>query len=231
MVEDLQELRTLVGKAFTTKAKKVAWASRYMKIVLVLGGALLAGAAAVFGTGPLWPLTIPQILGLAGSILAFMGGIYVAFVEDDSAEALDRSRQALDKATDYERQATEIFDELLEYEDAVNRLKSLYTCYSAGRGTIEQGMAGDSINAITLVEACLRTMKTDLKVALGFNLTDFWTISVYQTVVDTANQSHMLKCIAHDRSIDCEIGDARTWRVGVGSNPGPADYDSVALTD
>ena len=212
----LQGLRASIGVAFARKARKVALASRYVKVLLVLGGALLAGACAVFGSGPIWPLTVAQILGIFGSLLAFAGGFFVAFVEDDSAEELDQSRRALDEAIAYERQSSEILDQLFDYEDAVNRLTSLYTSVSVGRGMIEQGLSANVSSEVDLVGACLKTMKSDLKVTLGFALTDFWTIAIYQAVESGEPGGRMLRCVAHDRSVDCEINDARTWPLGVG---------------
>ncbi len=232
MTKDLLQLRSEVGSAFATKARRLALATRYTKIVLLSGGTLVAGAAAAFGTGPLWPISIVQICGLFGVLLAFIGGFYVAFVEDDSAHALEISRQSLDGATDLERQVREMYSELLEWESATNRLQSLYTAFSAARGAVEQGISTHVGDDVELVSACLKTMKTNLRVALGFSLTDYWTVSVYKTVVDEATNVTMLKCIAHDRALDCELKDARTWRIGIGvGGISLAKNDEVVVPD
>jgi len=213
----------------------VAWATRYVVTFTILAGALLAGGAAFFGTDvsrPLWPLSIPQVLGLLGTVLIFIGGIYVAFVEDNTAEILENTRKALDQATDFERQSFEIYKELLDYEDAVTRLKSLYTCYSIARGTIEQGLSASLAVDVDLASVCLNNMKTDLKVALGFNLTDFWTVSIYKAVPSAETGSLLLQCVAQDRSIDCDISEARTWPLGVGvGGIALAKNDEVVVPD
>jgi hypothetical protein len=58
-------------------------------------------------------------------------------------------------------------------------------------------------------------MKADLRVSMGFDLTDFWTICVYRA--ERLEGELVLRLVAHDRSQDCDLADARTWKLGVGA--------------
>ena len=41
---------------------------------------------------------------------------------------------------------------------------------------------------------------------------DFWTVCIYELICERRE----LRCIAHQRSVDCSIENARLWPVGVG---------------
>ncbi|MDP3262015.1 MAG: GAF domain-containing protein [Tabrizicola sp.] len=215
MEDDLDVLREEISDAFDSKARRVKAATRWVKIVLVLAGSLLAAFAAALTNGLTWPPSTGVLLSVIGATLAFAGGLYLTFVEEDSIEALVKARRALDEASSRDFEVISLLDNLEEYQAATGRLTALYTAYSAGRGTVEQALTINHLSDIQLIEACLKVMKTDLRVALGFQLTDFWTIGVYRA--GREGDETVLRLVAHDRSLDCDLAQARPWKLGVGA--------------
>ncbi len=207
--------KTGIRAAFTSKAKRVASATRFVKLVLIYGGAVISACVALFPNGFVWPVTGVQLTGLLGAALVALGGYFITFTED-SAEVLNDAQQALFEAEEAESAANEAQQFAYEYEEASIRLTALYTALSAARGLLERAACTGFDREVMLVKACMDVMRRDLRVALGFDQSDTWTICIYQRLNGEAGDPAFLKCVAHDRTVDCHIDDARTWKEGVG---------------
>lgn len=228
----LDELSAVLGKLFKQKAKAVKRTIFWVKLLLVALGAFISSAAAFFSTDTLLPLSTPQVIGLTGLFLVLVGTVFIIITEDDSAEALEQARHAVDEAARYSSTAREVYDELLTYDDAVDRLSALYYVMSLGRGTVEQAVLRGVVNETTLIRACLKSCQRELKVALGFEIGDVWTICIYRARAVDGEPLKELELIAHDRSVDCDIEKARRWREGVGvGGIALAKNDEVVVPD
>lgn len=51
---------------------------------------------------------------------------------------------------------------------------------------------------------------------MGFEISDMWTICVYRAEPNASGGRDSLRCVAHNRAIQCEISEARVWDEGVG---------------
>ncbi|WP_317959231.1 hypothetical protein [Phaeobacter inhibens] len=210
----LQSLRKEISDAYTTKSKIVWKSTRFVKVFLVLLGALLSGIFALFSGTLDWPLTVAQFGGLVGGLMAFTGGVYIVLTDEDTSDTLDSARRALDWAANQELANSEILDLSYRYEDAIEQLSSLDTVSSVARGTIERAVLQSERNTESVIRTCLEATKWNLRIALDFGINEFWTICVYRAVADDSINEQFLRLVAHHRSIECDIDQARKWRIG-----------------
>jgi hypothetical protein len=191
-----------------------------VKFSLVAGGTLIAGSAAFFTDGSaIWkdPSTWSnsQVWGIVGSVLVFLGVIFLLLTEEESGAAYD-AHEALTRADELKFDLEETRQLLASYESASKRMASLYLAYSAARGVLEQAAISQVSNEKKLIEDCLWSMKQDLQISLGLKMRHTWTICVYQRLFDETDQYNYLHCVADSRSIPCNLADARRWKEGVG---------------
>ena len=232
MTEETIPLRERLGLAFQAKAKSVKATSFWIKVLLIAGGAFVSGGAAFFSSDTLTPLSSSQIIGLVGLVLVLIGTVFVIVTEEDSTDALEEARYALDEATNQSLTAHEVFDELVDYESAVGRLSALYYAMTLGRGTVEQAVLHSVDSEDSLIDACLEACKGELKVALGLQYGQVWTLCIYRAVRDSIQEYVELELIAHDRSVACSKENARRWREGVGvGGLAYAKNDEVVVPD
>ncbi len=228
----LAKLSDRLNTAYTRRSKTVWRSTRFIKIVLVLCGSFLAGAFALFSDGFTWPWSVPQVGGLIGGLLAFAGGVYIMFTDEDTTETLDTARQAMEAARSFELEKREILELAYEYEDSIEQLVSLYTVVSVARGAIERAVLESHRDTESVIRTCLETTKRHLHIALEFGSNEIWTICIYKAVDNEGSGERELRLIAHNRSVDCEIDNARPWKPGVGAGGVAfAKNDEVVVPD
>ncbi|HAW47246.1 MAG TPA: hypothetical protein DCX34_08400 [Roseovarius sp.] len=195
-------IREKIGAAYKENSRIVWVSTRWVRILLVLLGSLLAGTFALFSNGIAWPLSVPQFGGLFGGLMAFAGGVYIVVTDKDTSEILDEARKAVDWAAEQETTNSEVLDLLELYEDALEQVQSLYTALSLARGAIERAVFQSKTDEIVLLRACVETMKWNLRIALDFGINEIWTICVYKA--ERGDDGTCLRLVAHNRSVDCE---------------------------
>jgi hypothetical protein len=84
------------------------------------------------------------------------------------------------------------------------------------RGVLELALGENKTDTEYIVKKLLEVSDRDLANALGFELRYPWTICVYKGDKNLTDQTEFLRCVAHFRSIACEISEARKWPSGVG---------------
>lgn len=214
---DLEKLAGKIGQAISARGKRHAKATKAVKGILIIGGALLV-AIAQFMAVPnnvefgAWPA-----FGIGGAALVVIGSLFVLFVdEDDNSEILEDSRAAVAAAQEMRNaidSAVEAFD---EYEEEVDTLIALYIATSFMGQAIKSIPDVDTLDEVAIVEALLESAERSLQRALGFETRIHWTICVYRAEKDTETCKMNLRCIAQRRSIKCEPKNARSWPAGVG---------------
>ena len=188
--------------------------SFFVKLVLIVGGSALAGAAQ-FMTAPAGPLPAWNIAGIFAVIAAGIGGLYMAFIDQDASAELEAAREAVEKAREFREAAS---DAVLAFEansNALTRVSHLYTAMLEMRSAVEQSfsVAPDDKSAVDIL---LRASERSLKVAADFQMAEHWTLAIFRTET-TAEGRRQLKCIATVRSLACDLSDARVWPEGVGA--------------
>jgi hypothetical protein len=214
-VSSTTELRNQLATAFSTRSESHRKGVKFIELAFVVLGALLAGVAPLFENGVGWPPTPWQVASVCGFAMTALGGMYLIMFRDDS-DYLREAATALKQAEDHR---DELFDTLQAHEDmalASKQLRSLYLCHSISRAMLERAIVGRMSEEVSLIEEILLAIRTDLRIALGFEMAQTWTIVVYRRELNTDDGYHYLKCVAHDRSIQCDIAKARQWREGIG---------------
>lgn len=209
---DLRELRSELSVARSNHSKSVAFASKFVKGVLILGGALVAGVAQ-FCT---WPTggspDAAQVAGMLATAVVAVGGLYVTFTEADAATAVATAEKAMDVA----QQMEAAFDDVDEFFDDSARLAETYQLCLTMRGAIEQSALGFTGGIKGLVGNLFDLASRPLTVAIGFNQSDRWTLGVYMAMPAAEAGKVQLKTVAQKRAIECGLDDARIWPEGVG---------------
>lgn len=208
---DLGEIRQRLSGVRSRHSKSVSRASKFVKGVLIVGGACAAGVAQ-FITWPDGGSPAPaNIVGIAASFAVLIGGLYVLWTETDAADAIEAAEKATDAAQEIEASHSDIADLFEDFD----RLVQTYQIGLTMRGGIEQAAIGSVGSIDTLVSGMFDLVSRQLAIAAGFAQRDRWTIGIYKAVIGTDGRA-VLTCIAQRRAIECATSDARDWPEGVG---------------
>lgn len=209
---DLADIKDELIQVRTRYTSGVSVASKFVKGVFVTLGAAIAGIAQ-FAT---WPAgtdpTGAQVTGIAACIVVFFGGIFVLLTEQDASEAV----KVADKAVEAARDAEERLGVVDAIENEMERLAETYQLCLTMRGALEQSVVGTVGTVEDTIASLFDIIARPLSIACGFAQADRWTIGVYKAVPSEEQGKAILRCIAHDRAIKCELNEARSWPEGVG---------------
>jgi len=212
MGDDLETVSKSIDKKIRERAKINFNASLFVKVAMVAIGSMIV-AIAQFMIGPEnsgWSTW--QVIGIATALIVGVGAIFVVITERDAADDLALAREALSKAQQAERE----FESYLELEGAIYQLIELYQAAGVMRGAIEtvaaKGISNETLIASTILNASARS----LSIAMGFGQSDRWTICVYIAEKYLESERYILRCIAHERAIKCDLANARAWPEGTG---------------
>jgi hypothetical protein len=221
-----RDLSDLIEK----RSRRFKWANRFVKVLLIAIGSALATALQFAQTTDQQGLTRVQWSGIIVSILVCIGAVYLLIVDEDASTELAAARRATEKVRDKEEELRERERELDDArrdhalqeflygtlnEDLQSALK-LYQSMAEMRRVLERSVAsGASLSAI--ISAFNTTTARTLRIALQFEQADRWTVCVYQARPIEGDPSRSeLSCVAHNRAIDCDVREARTFPEGVG---------------
>jgi hypothetical protein len=214
---NLKAMADQVALRFAERSTAQYKASLFVKIALVsLGtGVALVSQTVELATanGAVSPWTIA---GLAGTALLVIGGIYIYLTEQDASKALESARKALEAARSYEQERKDFEDNIARLGNEVTRGLELYNLIDVMRGAIEKSLDLPGASVVGILNTFLAAAKDSLLVALAHQPGDTWTTCIYQAGPDRESGKMILRCIAHDRSIPCDIAEARTWQEGIG---------------
>lgn len=208
-------LRERIAAAYAARQRKFDAASRFVEIVLVIIGGAVASGASLLQTGATWPFTLPQIVALVGLSVSFVGAVFLVMVRQDDDHLFDAS-QALQAMEQNDGRLQEAEEVSFLLQSSSRQLRSLYLAFNAARGMLERAICKGHQDEDKLVADVLVAMRLELRIALGFQIDNTWTIVVFKSVLDKSDGYRYLQCIAHDRSIECDISKARRWREGIG---------------
>lgn len=211
---DWSTLRTELASAFSAYSARLISLTRFIKIVLTIGGATAAAVALSIDIAHAnKEISAWTMAGLAGALLVGLGSIFDAMKEKDASHALVTASKALDAVHARELELTQILNDT-DYEKAITRGLHLYSSMDVMRGAIEQSLDLDDVAPKAIIQTCLSAASNSLLGAFDFAITDTWTICVFRAMPESGTT--MLRCVAHLRKIQCDIADARAWPEGVG---------------
>ena len=153
-----------------------------------------------------------QVIGIATALIVGVGAVFVVITERDASEDLAAAREAITKAQRAQRE----FESYLDLEVAVDQLIELYQAAGVMRGAIETVAAKGITNEVMIAGTILGASARSLSIAMDFGQSDRWTICIYVAEKDLDSERFVLRCIAHERAIKCDLSSARSWPEGTG---------------
>lgn len=206
----MRELRKDVTDLLLKRVGRIRLSFVFLRVALLVLSAI-AGWAAIEQSSPTDPHSIWPFLGKSACVLIFVVALTLLFGDGDPAAELKKAHIALDKAEELELYRPHVDANLHE----ISRLNYLLVSIQAMRSVIEQALRKNISNCDAIIQIMFATAKRTLPISINFDISDEWTICVYKAEYKT-NAPDDLKCIAHNRAIDCELDKARTWAEGVG---------------
>lgn len=229
--KSIAEARLRIGTLIQRDGIAHDQATRFVRVVFILVGALIAGAAQFLPTfvqdKPEQPLWIPM-LGVFGSTMVFLGGLWLGIAERTAPEALEQARRTLDQ-TEVERAALKVeFDNLVLEREGWNDLEldlsislqasqALVTLYKTLHEVIENIVRdGLELNDGTLNQV-LEVVGTQMTSLIGFETDEYWTLTVFRVGEEGTENAGRLVCAATRRPDPREERKPHmTWGAGEG---------------
>jgi hypothetical protein len=202
----LKESAAEIAQLFQVRSQAMFRSSLFIKVALITIGSLIAAVAQLVTQPKGW-----DFAGIAGALIAAIGGGTLAFTEKDASKELEAARTALEKARDLQREAEKI--NLITSD--VKRAFELYTAMKTMREIVEQHVLISGSSVQDIIDNFYELASRPLLIAIGFDLEEHWTICVYQACPDAGDRI-VLSCVQHERSEKCDIASARKWPEGVG---------------
>ncbi|MDP1028015.1 hypothetical protein Q5H91_12395 [Sphingomonas sp. KR1UV-12] len=206
---DLKQLSSEVSGLFRDRGKRMAGLSFWGKVALV---PIFAGVAGVsqftdFESGK---ATAAQVCGISASIVVAVLSFVLGFADKDGADELAKAHEAVEAARIAQADLTQIDVLEMEHEQAIQLVESL----SLMRALIESVLVAPAGTEVQFMQALLKASSRNLRVAMGFQSSHRWTITVYQAV-SSAHRT-FLTPVATSRAIECSLDNARSWEAGTG---------------
>lgn len=208
----LVELSDELAGRFSILAKRTARASAAVKMLMIAGGSALA-TAAQFAEFDLSGPSVIQVIGIASSIIVLIGSVFVLFTENNYIDDLILARNAIEHARHVESEMNEVLSKI--HDEHADSSTSLYIIMAAMRVVTEQVLVNRARDPATIADTLFQSVKSTLPVAMRFRMSDRWAVCVYQAVRDDEGRV-LMRCIAHLRSIEKPISQARSWPEGIG---------------
>lgn len=191
-----------------------------MAFAKALGGAIvIAGASREAGDA------VGAGLQYVGATIVFVSAILILAADDNASKLLAKARIALDRAkeqeSEFENQARHFAEVENLYETELARLSHFQAARDLVRALFEDVALDGASDETEVIRRMLLQSRRQLFLAHGFEMSDYYTICVYERVVNPATSKAELHCRAHIRAIDCALTDARVWKEGIGA-PGVA---------
>lgn len=127
---DIRSLSAKVSSSFVSHGKRLKGASRFVRLVLLVCGAAIAGIAQFAEFSPQGP-TAWQIAGIAASVAVAIGALFATVIDEDVSEQLSLAHEALSEARDLQEKYQDLSQIENEFEKASGLLSSHPT--SSGR--------------------------------------------------------------------------------------------------
>lgn len=228
---ELEASSSEITKALGDRSTRLANISFWAKVAtaggalgITLNKAFEAGLAALGVKVTTAAAAGSGLLYVSGTVV-FIAAIVVLVADDSASKLLAKARIALDLALaqkgESENQARH-FDRLENlYRAEMDRLSHFQAARELVREIFEDVAVKGAKDEIEVIRRMLLQARRQLFLAHGFEMNDYFTLCVYERVVNPDSTKAELHCRAHIRAIDCELGDARIWKEGIGT-PGIA---------
>ncbi len=213
----LKEIAGEVTARFKERSSAQTRATLFVKLVLItIPAFLVIFAQSLDLTRATHEISVWTIISMVAAFLMLLGALFVLWTENDPTETLDTARKALEAAREFEQEKAEFERNITRLSKEVTRGLEIYNSMDVMRGVIEQSLDLGADSAARIMQNCLKAAGKSLHVACDFQIGDTWTICIYEANRDTDSGKVLLRCIAHDRTIQCSLAEARVWQEGTG---------------
>lgn len=211
----LEVLRVRIAENWSKRYSSYQSAKRAVEIGFVVFGSLIVGVSNFFNSSVGWPPSAMQLLGFLGLFLVFAGALFLVFTRTENDGLLEATK-AFALAEQHSRNFQNMEWQNFIIESSEKQFRSLYLTYQSARHLLERSVFEEYGGEEELLAALVKSIRAELKIALGFETDQIWTIVIYKREKNAGDAFNFLRCVAHDRSIDCDIDKARRWKEGVG---------------
>lgn len=213
----LKEIASEVAARFKERSRAQTRATLFVKVALItIPAAFVVIAQSLDLTRATHEVSIWTIISIVAASLVLLGGLFVLWTENDPTKTLDTAREALEAAREFEQEKADFEGNITWLSKEVTRGLELYNSMDVMRGAIEQSLDLGGASAAGIMQTCLVAARKSLHVAFDFQIGDMWTICIYEANRDTNAGRVLLHCVAHDRTIQCSLTEARVWQEGIG---------------
>jgi GAF domain-containing protein len=208
---DLKVASKTITQALMSRANVLESFTTVFKVTTLIGAFLIAVAK-----GADWPPSITY--AAAGAV--FVCAVLNLIADKGASISLASARLALDRAIEGEAAAENNKRKNDAAEQAyiaeLERLSHFQAAREFFRAIFEDVItANGKLNEVDVIDRILKQARRALFMAHGFEMSDFYTICVYQRVVGENGRAELV-CKANIRAIDCNLSQARSWPEGVG---------------
>lgn len=229
-MDEIQKARREVTARLGERGHLFGLFTLIAKVFAAVGGCVVA-VASLFADH-MWG----KAVGTSAGTIVFLSSVVLLLIERDGSIVLAHASAALD-ATLEEREKHRLSeDEHVEREKIYRGELARQSYFFAAMSTIQlylSTLAGAPKRApAESFQIMLTNAKRSLFLAMGFDMTDFYTICVHQAYWDPDQNKILLKCVAAIRAIDCPNSAARIWPEGkAAAGLAFADHRTVVLDD
>ena len=182
---------------------------KWIKILLVIGGALIAGGssalATTLATELQWPLHVTQGIGL---VMVFMGGVLMELIDESAADAINCANDLIEIAMQREKDISSLeqdfqwFTRLYSTAGALRDIVEGVVIHGPGSLEEQRSRFGNMLDVVVAEKAILFGIESDR-----------WNFALY--LYDPPTEE--LNCVACRRPIRAEEEAAhRPWKPGQG---------------
>lgn len=206
----LRELSSQIVTMFRVRGARMAKSAFVVKVLAIPAFSAVAGICQFteFENGH---ATIAQVLVITASTMVGVSSLLIGIFEKDGADELAKAYEAVEQA----RQIQEDYGFIVQLERDHDRSIQHGEALLAMRGFLEQLLVSPSGSEEDVIQGLLAVSARPLAVAMAFEQTQAWTITVYRAECDTGDRS-ILRPIATARAIECDLANARSWEEGTG---------------
>jgi hypothetical protein len=225
MGEESPSAAERVARLWTARSKRIAAATFIAKLLIVIGtGGVTFYQVATAGDPRL--LDPGKMAGIFATTLIFLAALFLLSVDHDATEALGAAKEAVDEAGEL-IQALSAFD---QFAEAYNSASYLYVAMLQ-MGNALESMAQTNLSDDEIAATLLDVARRSLSIAMRFDYSDHTTICIYRADRQTGARD-ILRLVAHSRTLECTLEEARSWPVGVGvAGIAYAKEDEVIIPD
>lgn len=208
---EIDEVERALGRLTSSRASRFAMASTIFKIAVALGAGIIAYAQCITlpqDNWPMWP-----VVGAVAAVAVSVISLLMVFLDPDPATEIDRGRQAVLLA----RRSHEAIRLSQGLRNSTYRLTELHEALRLMIALLERRIPDHAVNDDDLPDQLLTATWRSLLIAMNFQLTHYWTLSVYKFEPKPGDACrNQLRVIASRRTIHCDPANARTWDEGMG---------------